>query len=365
MQKNKTVYERMGEIFSETKKYEKHLGGTLCQDVAIYLSTESKFDFSENGKTVDDSNIFNTNMPHVNACRNVCKTLISSHIPFGVVTKKNLNDLSQHRTLILPNVLMIDEEDIDAFRNYVYSGGNLYASKYTSLFTKDGKRKDDFLLSDVFGISYVSETKENFTYIAPVEGANYLFCEYSQKYPLGLNGVQIKVVVRKGSKVLGKIVLPYTDSHDTTRFASIHSNPPGVATDYPAVIFNQFGKGKVIYVTGDLENTDIHSDIFINLIKLLSTPFSFEADAPKSVEITMFHQEDKHRFIINLISFQKELPNIPVDGIKVKIRLGNKHIKRLIRLPEEDKVRFEFKDDELEFTAPRLETFLMLALDYD
>lgn len=360
---NKAVYERMGEIFNETKEYEKYLGGNLCQDVAIYLSTESKFDFADNGKTVDDPKL-STKMPHVDAALNVCKSLISSHIPFGVVTKKNIDELSRHPLLVLPNILMIDKEEVEALKNYVHSGGNLYASKYTSLITKDGIRKDDFLLTDLFGVSYLGETKESFTYIAPVEGANHLFSGYSQKYPLGLESSQIMVEVKKDVKVLGKTVLPYTDPQDTNRYASIHSNPPGINTDYPAVLLNQFGKGKVIYVSGDLENSDLHRKIFINLIKLLVNSFSFEANAPQSVEITVFHQKGKRRFIINLINFQKELPNILVDGIEVKIKLDKKSAKRLVVLPEEKELDYKIKNDYAEFTVPRLETFLMLALDY-
>ncbi len=361
---DKTVYERMGKVFNGTKRYEPYLGGERCQDVAVYLSTESKFDFGDNGKRVDDREL-STKMPHVDAALSVSKSLINYHIPFGVISKRNFGELSRHKILVLPDVLMMDEEEVEAIRNYVGSGGNLYASKYTSLINKEGIRKVDFLLSDLFGVSYVGETKENFTYIAPAEGKNNLFPGYSQKYPLSINGSQLIVKAKENVEILGKIVLPYTDPKDTNRSASIHSNPPGINTDYPAVVLNQFGKGKVIYVSGDLENSDLHRDTFINLIKLLSSSFSFEADAPKSVEITAFHQKDKRRFIINLINFQKELPNIPVDGIKVKVRLNNGDVKRVIVLPEKKEIDYKIKNDYAEFTVPRLETFLMLALNYE
>ena len=364
---NRAVYERMGEIFDETKVYEQYLGGNPCQDVAIYLSTESKCDFADNGKAVMEENDYlqhSTKAPHVDGCINVCKSLINSHIPFGVITKRNIKNLSQYQILVLPNVLMMDDDEVEAIREYVRSGGNLYASKYTSLITKDGIKKDDFLLADLFGVSYSGETKENFTYIAPAERMNNLFSGYSRKYPLGISGPQITVKTKENTKILGKIVLPYTDPADTTQYASIHSNPPGIDTNYPAVVFNQYGKGKVIYVTGDIENTDLHRDTFINLIRLLSNSFTFEADAPKSVEITAFLQEDKKRYIINLVNFQKELPNIPVDDIKIKVRLGNRTVKRLIKLPDEKELSYKINVGNIEFTSPKLETFLMFALEY-
>ncbi|NPV54154.1 MAG: family 10 glycosylhydrolase [Firmicutes bacterium] len=367
---NKRVYSTMGEIYRKIKEYEKYLGGQFCQDVAIYFSTESKFDPEYSGENVikGRSNILEISdkIPHLDATLSVAKSFINHHIPFGVVTKKNIRELSQYQVLVLPNVLMMDEEEVEAIKNYVKSGGSLYASKYTSLITKGGIRKDNFLLADVFGISYLGETKENFTYISPTEEGKDVFLDYTPKYPLSIYGSQLKIEVKKDTNVLGKIVLPYTDPKDIRRYASIHSNPPGIWTDYPAVVLNRYGKGKVIYVAGDLENVEYHHKIFINLIRLLSrSPFVFESDAPKSVEITAFHQTDKKRYIVNLLNFQEELPNIPINEIKVRIRLGNKRVKRFIILPDERELSYECREDYAEFTAPRLETFLMLALEYE
>ena len=351
---NRAVYERMGEIFSETKEYERYPGGELCQDVAVYFSTESKFDFANTDRT-----------PHVDAAMSVCRSLINSHIPFGVITGKNLGELSRHQVVVLPNVLMIDEGEVNAFREYVRSGGNLYASRLTSLVTRDGKRHEDFLLGDVFGVSYRGETKERFTYIAPVENAEHLFAGYTSRHPLGFYSSQLIVEAKPGAGVLGKVTLPYTDPADPIHFASIHNNPPGIHTDYPAVVLNSFGVGKALYVTAEMESYDPYRDVFINLIKLMFRQFTFEADAHKSVEITAFHQGDKRRFIISLVNFQKELPNIPVDGIKVRIRLDNRTPKRLAVLPGERELSYEIRNGYLHFVAPELETLLMFALDYD
>lgn len=360
---NPVVYERMGRIFAETKAYEPYVGGDLCQDVAVYFSTISKCDFADNGKAVDDPRLSATS-PHIDAAVSVCKTLIDNHIPFGVITRENLGALARHAIIVLPNVLMIEEDEAAALRDYVRAGGHLYASKYTSLITADGRRHKDLRLADVFGVTYEGETKEQFTYIAPAEGQEALFGAYTRLHPPGLNGAQIMVKARPGAKVLGTLALPYTDPADPARFASIHNNPPGVYTDRPAIVFNEFGAGRAIYVTGDLENADPHRDVFLNLIRLLAEPFSFAADAPKSVEVTLFHQPEQRRFIVNLINFQKELPNIPVDGIKVRVRLDSRTPRQLLLLPEEKSMPYAVENGYLAFTAPRLETFAMFALDY-
>lgn len=360
---NPAVYKRMGEVFSETKDYEHLAEGELCQDIAVYFSTESKCDFADNGKAIDAHHSGRT--PHVEAAVSVCRSLIDNHIPFGVITKKNIGDLSKYQIVVLPNVLMIDEEEVKAFKEYVHGGGNLYASKYTSLVTKDGVKHEDFLLGDVFGVSYKGETKEGFTYIAPVEGKEHLLISYTVEHPLGVPAPQLIVEAKPGAEVLGKITLPYTDPADQMRYASIHNNPPGVRTDHPAIVSNSFGAGKAVYVTADLEIEDPYRDVFVNLIKLMSKPFTFEANAPKVVEITAFHQEDKRRFVISLVNFQKDLPNIPVDGAKVRIRLDNKTPKRLVALPGEKELNYEIKNGYLQFTAPGFETLSMFALDYN
>lgn len=365
---NTDVYERMGRIFKQTQKYEKYLGGRLCQDIGIYVSFESRIDLADNGRKVNEVLLNITKVPsHSQAALWASKSLLNAHIPFGVITKKNLKELSSYRVIILSDVPMMDEEETEALREFVSSGGSLYASKYTSLITKDGEREKDFLLSDVFGVSYLGETKEEVTYISPEEEGKDLFPGYSAKYPLTILAPQLKIKTRGGAKVLATLTLPYTDPRDSSRFASIHSNPPGIPTDYPSIVLNGYGKGRALYVATDLEaiESESHPIIFTNLINLLSPkPFSFEADAPKSVEITLFHQPDRKRYLINLLNFQAELPNIPIERIKLRIRLNRKELERLIKLPEEKELVYEVKEDCVEFVAPKLETFLMLALDY-
>lgn len=127
---NRKVYETMGRIYRKVKDYENYIGGELCQDVGIYFSFESKFDPKDNGKSVLESS---HKQPHLDSALNAAKSLINSHIPFGVITKKNMKELSRYKLIILPNVLTMDQEEVEAFKNYVASGGN-YMQAITHLF---------------------------------------------------------------------------------------------------------------------------------------------------------------------------------------------------------------------------------------
>jgi len=352
---NKDVYEMMGRVFGETRAYEKYLGGELCQDIGIYFSFASKL-------------LTLQGLSHLEASINVAKSLLNENIPFGVITKDDLKDLSNYQVIVLPKVLMMDEEEVKALREYVASGGSLYVSGSASLLDKDGNKHKDFMLADVLGVSYLGETKERLTYIAPTSRASELFPNISSEYPLTIFGPQIKAKPANEDEVLATITLPYTDPADHTKFASIHSNPPGIPTEYPAIVMRSFGKGKVVWVAGDLElmKYDPQRKVFTNLIKSLAQkPFSFESDAPKSVEITLFHQGESKRYIINFLNFQEELPNIPISGITCRIKLEGKKATKLVKLPEEEEIPFELKGNYVEFKTPQLETFLMLALNYE
>lgn len=365
---NRRVYELAGAVFDEIVPYEKHLGGSLVQDVAVYFSTASKFDFAEKGAHVGDfgPNFPGGRQPHLDCAMGAATALSRSHIPFGVITKRNLKDLGMFKLLVLPDVIVMDEQEAAYVREFVRAGGALYASKHTSLYGLDGRRQVDFMLADVFGVSRTGETRESLTYIAPTTAGQRHFDGLSQQYPLTVLGSQVTLQARAGAEVLGTLTLPYTDPADTSIFASIHSNPPGKIVGSPAIVRNRFGKGCSVYVAGEMEKNAGHGDIFCGLLKsMIAGSFTFEAEAPKAVEITAFHQADRGRFLINLLNLQEQSPNLPVSDAKVRFRLAGRKATSLTLLPQEQPVAFAANGDAIEFNSPRLEILNMFALYFD
>ena len=80
------------------------------------------------------------------------------------------------------------------------------------------------------------------------------------------------------------------------------------------------------------------------------------------VELTAFHQPDRHRYVVSLVNFQKDLPNIPVEGIEVRVRLPRESIDRVTRLPDGDTIEHTTSDGVVAFRAPRLDTLAMFAI---
>ncbi|MDZ4857909.1 MAG: beta-galactosidase trimerization domain-containing protein [Candidatus Hydrogenedentes bacterium] len=353
-------YEAMDRVFEKTNPYEAHLGGELVQDVAVYLSTESKFDPAQNGKDVEDYSA--EGMPHIDALLGACRALRANHIPYGVITKKDLARLDRHKVLVLPNVLMMDEEEVAAIRAWVNNGGALYASRETSLAGKDGTRYTDFLLSDVLGVSMTGVTAERVTYMAPV--VKDIFGPYTAASPLMVGATQRTIRAHENAEVLATVVLPYSNPDDAEQFASIHSNPPGVPTENPCVVFHKSDKGTAIYAADAIEAYEYCEATFIRLLRRLGQKFSIEADGPACVEITTFHQPERNRFVIGAVNFQRDLPNIPVDGVRVRLDLNGRALSGVELLPKGEVIEVSGRDGRVEIPLPRIETLCMVAVKY-
>jgi len=356
-------YRMVGDVFNKISKYEKFLGGELCQDVAIYFSFDSKMNFAENGKRPSPEVLeeLARNLPHVDAALGCAEALRTNHIPFGVITKKNLAELSHHRVITLPNVLRLSDEEADAMKEYVAAGGSIYASKFTL------KSK----LSEMLDITSMEETQERFTYIAPTLEGKALLPEITKEYPLSISNSQIKAESTSKNGIMATIMLPYTNPSDSSKFASIHSNPPGVLTKYPAIIHKEFGKGRILWSSASIETHATqslkHRSTLAHIIRSLAKkPFSFEAAAPGCVEIILFHKSDERRYLINFVNFQSEIgmPNIPIGDALVKVRVKGKPLKTT-SLPDGTSIPFTQNGECVNIKVPTLQTFRMIALDYE
>jgi hypothetical protein len=162
--------------------------------------------------------------------------------------------------------------------------------------------------------------------------------------------------------------LPYTDPGDGAKMASIHSDPPGVSTDYAAVVYRPYGKGRVMWVSAPLETAEpaSHRGVFRQMVRqLASQPFSFEAEAPRAVEVTLFDQAERKRYLINVVNAQEQLPPIPVSNATVRVRVGGKKVVGVALLPEEKPLSFTVKGEYVEVVVPELDIFQMLMVEYE
>jgi hypothetical protein len=355
---NPRVYERMGRIFERLMPFYSELGGTRVADVAVYYSLDSKFDFAGNGRPIGSADATDA---HTKCVTSATRVLGSHHLPFTVIGKASLKRLSDHKVLVLSNVNMMDDDEAEAIRAWAKDGGCLLATGWTSLVDTKGRLRKDFALGDLFGVTLGSPSWTAWPhYIAPTSEAD--FGDFSTRYPAFARTIGQEVAVRPGAaaRVLATTtrIWPKTDE---SHFSSIHSNPPWQPTTRPEIVFNTFGKGRAIYCASPIELIEPLDDTLIRLIRRLRDDFTFEADAPAAVELTLFHEPERHRYRLTLVNFQKDLPNLPVEHIPVRLRLPGK-VRRVAALPGDRTIAHDERDGVVRFTVPRLETLAMFAV---
>jgi hypothetical protein len=356
---NEEVYRMIGEVFSATEPFEDEAGGRLCADAAVYFSLSSKYYMQDNGKHIRDSleiSDTSTDLDYLNAPVGAARTLKEAHVPFAVIARSNIEKLDQFQMLIVSEAREMDTDEVAAFRSFVENGGNLYLSGAIS----------PKLLEGVFGIRIVGETKENLTYISPIGEGLTLLDHVSPKYPLTIFSTQLLAKGYSKDEVLARIVLPGTDPADTRQFVSIHSNPPQKDSGFPAIIRKKHGKGTVIWSAAALEAAVQlpHREAFIKLIRTLCpNPPAFETNAHPAVELTLFEQSDRSRYLLNLVNTQEALPPIPVRDIEVRIPLAGRKILQVNSLPEYQLIPFWIEGGQVHFKVDRLDLFAMVVVE--
>lgn len=317
------VYERMGNIFRHIEKYENNLGGRPVQEVAVYFSDNAKMNWEEDGTPITHGP--NPVIPHHYNFFGACKALQEEHVSFGIITKSQLQQLSDFKVLVLPDVLRLDTEEIAAISSYVSSGGKLYASGGTGFGDTLTGRVTENLLSEVLGVQASDAYEGGVLFIKPQE-SNLVTAVSPEEYvSWGLTPsmdlaelapvkrLDVKRFSPKGSaKVIASLTLPYgypdSGSLKEHGFASIHSSPPWIDTAEPAIVKNKFGQGESVYSIAPIEGSPDHASkkLFVSLInQLLGDGVRLVAKAKDSVWLTAFDQLDRNVCLVSALNYDE------------------------------------------------------------
>lgn len=358
---NVEVYDRMGRLFERLMPYYEQLGGERVADIAVYYSLDSRFDMRENGRPVTQVSGRDT---HTEAAVGAARALLRHQLLYTVITAKQLPKLPRFKVVVLPNVHHLSPAEAEALREYVRQGGALYASGDTSLVSTDGRRFPDFQLADVFGVSLVTaDWSDDVHYVAPTPAGAADFAGWSATYPPMARGYGFRVRAHPDAEVLATTTLPWRGA-EPTQFASIHCDPPWQATDNPEVVFHRFGKGQVVYCATPVEKEENLREVFVQLVRRLLPAPTLQMDAHPAVEATLFHQPGRKRYLLSLLNFQHEMPNIPIAGIRARLRVPQT-VKAVSLLPEGKPVRFRRAREAVAFAVPTLHTLAMLGVEYE
>jgi hypothetical protein len=87
------------------------------------------------------------------------QALVESRIPFEMIHDRLLDQahLANLKTLILPNVAALSDDQCEQLRTFIRDGGSLIATYETSLYDEQGKRRNSFALADLFGVEWTGK----------------------------------------------------------------------------------------------------------------------------------------------------------------------------------------------------------------
>lgn len=335
------VYDRIGEAYRFIEPYEPYFRGKMAEDVGVYYGIKSRLDpYAIKFNSLDG----NAGIAH---------SLIRGHIPFGVTCASY--ELEGYRALIAPLLLDTEAYENERFESYVKNGGLLYLSGA-------GNKE---LTEKLTGGKIGQRLDEKRLYLAPAKDYEDSFLGFNAKYPLPYDGTGFEFEAGKDCEVIATYTLPFTPSN-AFEFTSIHSDPPGISTEIPAIVTAKYGKGRVIWSAMPLEcgETEEYGELLLSLIDRfdgLGEP-SFKSDAPNNVEITLFESEGEK--FINCVVLCDGARSYPVSPFEVSVKC-EKTPTGVTLLPEGTPVDFSYENGYARFETGKLSIFDMYRIALD
>lgn len=378
---DRRVYERIGQVFSEVKKYEKFLNiGKLGYDVALYYDLNGKYNVEATPSDVANDRSADHTKPMNDSLLGAARSLRNHHIPYGVVNNYWFEGFQTAKVLVLSDVPDFENDKVEKVLEYLRNGGSLYMSGHCSA----------ALLEEIFGLKYVGITEEPVTYISPTGDDVFMDGQFTHEYPLVMFEKQLIAEGDVKGDILGTLTLPYTvskkvkdsvmpffdistdkkaDKEDAVRiqkFASIHSNPPGKFTQTPALVSTRYGKGKAIWCAAPIErpNREQHNEIFARIISFLGGyEFKLTAEAPECIECVLFEDEESNTKLLSVINMQETFHILPVHDFSVSVR-SVQAPKSIDLLPEEKPIDYIWENGNATIHFDKLQCAEMVRINY-
>jgi hypothetical protein len=227
--------------------------------------------------------------------------LIESRLPFEMVNDRLMDPehLKDFKLLILPNIAVLSNQQCDQIRNFIMQGGSILATFETSLYDEAGRRRNNFGLADLLGVSYDNGVE------GPMQNSYLRLKEdpVNKKYHPVLKGLEdafriintvnmVKVIPR-GSFPLPVIVIP---TYPDLPMEDVYPRIP--ETENRGLYLRDTTKGgRIAYFPGDIDRTfwqimnNDHGLLLKNTIMwALKEEPSVEVKGPGILDITMWRQ---------------------------------------------------------------------------
>ncbi len=179
--------------------------------------------------------------------------LVEARIPFEMLDGGMLDEerLRQFKVLALPNLANLSGAQCEQLRSFVKGGGGIVATHETSLNDERGRRRNDFGLADLFGVSFagnVIERQQN-AYLN-LEDRDHPLLEGLEEAGRIIHGVmRVEIRTPYGSRAPLRTVPTYPD----LPMEEVYLRE--TKTDIPGVMARSAGAGRVVYFPWDIDRT--------------------------------------------------------------------------------------------------------------
>jgi hypothetical protein len=305
--------------------------------------------------------------------------LIEARIPFEMVNDRLLDaeHLKPFKVLILPNIAALSETQCEQIRQYVQRGGSLISTFETSLCDEVGKRRRNFGLADLFGVSYKDRVE------GPMKNS-YLRLKSDSKtgrfHPI-LNGLEdayriINGIWRLEVKPNLDFPSPLTLIPAYPDLPMEHVYPRKPDTDIRELYLREIKESRIAYIPWDIDrtfwefmNVD-HGRLLRNIINWATNEEQLvRVEGPGILDVTVWRQ--KRSVTVHLVNLTN--PMMMKGPFRELIRVGeqklhirtppNTKVKKIHLLASNESPDYKMKDGIVLLTVPSILDHEVVALD--
>ena len=366
-------------VFEEQKAYEPWLKDMKPVYETAILRSQNSIEFHPENidKKAIAMNPGDTCSTHDLEFEGWCQALIHTHKLWDVISDHQVNDvhLAKYKTLILPSVGCMSNEQCEAVRKFVAGGGKVIATGDTSLYNEDGIQKSDFGLGDVLGIKYKAKRNHEYCQLKFTDRRFETDCPWKTDIITFTEG-QMEIEASHASYSIGLILKTTASSLcnatiNTQLSGAVQNNRSFYFAGNPGMQYRLYGQPPAI----DMMKTLLDEE---SLIKLESSP---------SIELFAHTQRGKNNLIINLVNaisgvkrsagnaayrdrlslmYFEEVDNLQLYAdAKFQIKISSKQIVKNVYLaPDKTPIEFKVKQGCLYFNLERLGVHTTINIDF-
>jgi hypothetical protein len=302
-------------------------------------------------------------------------SLVEARIPFEMVSMDgeiDLAGLQKFKVLALPNVTNISDLQCTQLKAFVEGGGGLVATHETSLGDERGRRRDNFGLASLFGVSFAGDVIER-------QQNAYLNIE-DHTHPL-LTGLEDAGRIIHGVKRVEirtepglRAPLMTIPSYPDLPMEEVYQRE--TKTNIPGVIVRSFGAGRVVYFPWDIDRTfwevmnQDHGVVLANAVLWTANEEQpLHVKGPGILDVSLWRQTvSVTAHLVNLTNpmmFRGPVREIiPVGAQTVRLRLPEgKKARAVSNLVSGATAHWRQRGVWIETTVPRIDLHEVVAVD--